>query len=431
MSRTFWLKPLGPLSFSWWRTKGSSRDSNVFLHSACEILWACRYVIPCCRNSSRQQILWPGKKQSQHAADICWVQWPVWTPFLRDVYLYQTGRLLIRQIYVPVEISWIGRHTTVQSKDELMPSRPRTMRGYTPFLWWLEWLQSMFKLLLLCSSKLSSHADPGSLSKISEDARREEKAGPVGLVGPVGPGDVQGQGLVCDTTRPWSSRVKFFCWLDKEICWYNKHFPSIAFAFRRVMDSFHGIPWLGHLCCLTIVNKSEQRWTRWFRWNLGKLPDVSVWRCLKGDCQARLKLLVRNFTSTAIRGSSSAPEVSTFWGLFVYIKRIDLKLSYFLKCWDFAHANWDEFWIQKNTGTCWHLYIEGLLCTQNFNSLQCNWLMTPASTHRLWKFSDVAHSLTYGFSLSRSADLIAPPSSKNTLHQGSHRDNWMPFLNRV
>ena len=60
----------------------------------------------------------------------------------------------------------------------------------------------MFKLLLLRSSKLSSHADPGSLSKISEDARREEKAGPVGLVGPVGPGDVQGQGLVCDTTRP-------------------------------------------------------------------------------------------------------------------------------------------------------------------------------------------------------------------------------------
>ena len=62
-----------------------------------------------------------------------------------------------------------------------MPSRPCTMseathhvcagfRGYK--------LQtSMFKFPLLCSCKLSSHADPGTFSKFSEDARREEKAG--------------------------------------------------------------------------------------------------------------------------------------------------------------------------------------------------------------------------------------------------------------
>jgi hypothetical protein len=31
MSRTFWLKPLGPLSFSWRRTKRSSRDSSMYL----------------------------------------------------------------------------------------------------------------------------------------------------------------------------------------------------------------------------------------------------------------------------------------------------------------------------------------------------------------------------------------------------------------
>ena len=176
----------------------------IYIYIYTYIYIHCCYVIPGCRNSSRQ--LWfefaAASVTSKKTATACcrhfWVQWPVWNPFLCDVYVHQQadflryGKLIIinGKPHVPAEISWVGPHA----------QRWTCHQGHAP---WVR-LHTMFVLAsgvtnykLLCSNFLCcvvANSHPTQILVLSRsfrkmrDVRRRQ--------GPVGPGDGRGQGPV-------------------------------------------------------------------------------------------------------------------------------------------------------------------------------------------------------------------------------------------